>query len=81
MRRIISVLAVVAVMAALLVASAMPVFALPSEEANCLAEQQAPAATTNGQELGRGTGQTSRENPGLLGQALQTFVPSDCYTR
>ena len=61
---------------------AAPAFAqVPNEEANCLAEQQAPAAIDDGQTLGRLTGLNASENPGLIGAALASFVPSDCFTR
>ena len=77
MRRIISVLAVSVLMAAMMVASASAAFAVANENANCVGETRSNQATVLGSEMGPFISEFSKNNQGL-GQELSPDAKSNC---
>jgi hypothetical protein len=74
MRRILLVLAVAAVMAAMVVTTALPAFAaVPSSNGNCLAQVESQQASSDGKDLGQATARNAQNNQGI-GQQVSPIV-------
>ena len=73
MRRIISVLAVAALMAGMLLASALPVFAAASDNTSCIGEAFSEAPPGSQGEVVR-TAATGNE-PGFVGERVSSVAP------
>ncbi len=75
MKRILLVATMALVMAAMMVAMAMPAFAVASSKANCLGQGESEAATSDGRALGQGTAAGAQQYQGI-GQELSPGVSS-----
>ena len=72
MKRILMVLTVALVMAALMVASALPAFAVASDTASCRGQGISDLATSEPGAVGEGTTEQTNQNPGI--RYGKTFV-------
>jgi hypothetical protein len=82
MKRIITVLAVVAVMAAILAASALPALAsaFGNEHANCVGRDTSDTASANPRFFGEGVSEAARDSKGL-GPGQSENASTNCDTR
>jgi hypothetical protein len=78
MRRILLVLSVSAVMAAIMIASALPAFAVASSNGNCLAQVESQQASSDGQDLGQATARNAQNSQGIGGQVSPIVTDPLC---
>jgi hypothetical protein len=80
MKRILLVVTVALVMAAMMVASAAPAFAVASEKANCAGEDASGKATSDGKSFGQANAQNAQDFQGI-GQEISPQTSSNCGAR
>ena len=82
MKRILVLVTVALVRAAMMVASAAPAaFAVASEKANCAGEDASGEATMDGQTFGQENAKNAQTNQGLGREIVSPYTSTNCGAR